>query len=502
MKNPKYFKYAFYLIIGLFVFYRALSFLDPDFGWHLTMGNLILKSGIPKTDPFSYTMPSFPFIEYEWLVDVVLAKMYPILGLAGISILFSVLFLSAVLVSVSKSKKFKITLFIIGISSMIPFFSVSPKIFSWLLLSIFTFAVLNETFWEKYWLLTPLIIILWANLHGSFPEALVILLVILICKSFREKRIWVKGLLVTFLSFLATMVNPYGLKLWSLVWVTISNPVLKYRIEEWQPTYLNLFAFSFLAIFLFTISLVFISRYWRRFRTEEILLNFIFFIQAILAVRMIPYWVLIDLPMIAVAIEYFAGEIAGSRIGKKRFLIFSKAALLFVGIGFVSQCLINAFLYSNSHKEDLFYPKKAVLYLKENLPKGQLFSEYNWGGYLIWKLPEKKVFISGMMPVWKWQADVPGESNDAMTDYLDMSEGKISYQVVFNKYKIDTALLSMPEDPGPIIKFSEKFASFLGIPTSVNAKSLLYGELEKDGWTQLYKDNSSVILKSPHPENL
>jgi hypothetical protein len=497
MKNFKYFKFVFYLVIGLLVFYKALSFIDPDFGWHLTTGNLILKSAFPKTDPYSYTMPSFPLIEYEWLVDVTFAKIYPALGIPGISVLFSTLFLSAVLISVFKSKKFKTTLFVIGISSLTPFFSISPKIFSWLSLSIFAFAVFNRTFWEKYWLLTPLIIILWANLHGSFPEALVILLVILICKSYRDKRIWVKGALVTLLSFLATLVNPYGLKLWWVVWLTITNPLLKYRIAEWQPTYLNLFGFSFLAIFLFAISAIFISRYWRRFKAEEIVLNLIFFIQALFAVRMIPYWVLINLPMVAVAIEHFTEEFAGDKTGEKRFLVLSKCALLFVGIIFVSQSLGFAFQYSNSHKEDLFYPKKAVLYLKEKLPGGQIFSEYNWGGYLIWKLPEKKVFISGMMPVWRWQANIPGESNDAMGDYLDTINGKIPYQVTFGKYRIDTVLLSTSKEPGPTAKFVQKLASSLGIVRSANIKNPLYDELKKDGWRQVYQDASSVILKEP-----
>ena len=500
MKNIKYFRYAFYLLIGLLVFCKALSFLDPDFGWHLSTGNLILKSGFPKTDPFSYTMPSFPFIEHEWLVDVIFAKLYPITGLPGVSVLSSILFLSAVLVSVSKSKKFKTTLFIVGISSMVPFFSVSPKIFSWLLISFFIFAVFNETFWKRFWLLTPFIIILWVNLHGSFPEALVILLVILICKSFREKHIWLKGLLVTFLSFLATLVNPYGLRLWQIVWLTISDPLQRSRIAEWRPIYLNPVGFSFLAGFIFAISVILISRYWRRFKAEEIVLNLIFFTQAILAVRNVPLWILVDLPMTTVAIDYFYEEFGVSKAAKKRLLVLSKGVLMFVGAVLVFQIVGFAYLYSNFSQESS-YPEGAVLYLEKNLPKGQLFSEYNWGGYLIWKLPEKKVFIYGMMPVWKWQSNISGESDNAMNEDFDLLAGKTSYKTIFNKYKIDTALLSTPEDPEPIVKFTVEVMSFFGVVGGPGSKNPFYEVLVKDGWRQVFKNNSSVILESPYPNN-
>jgi len=497
MKSIKFLKLAFYLIIGVLVFLKAISFIDPDFGWHLATGNIILQSGFPKTDPFSYTMPSFPFVEHEWLVDIIFAKLYPVAGLPGISILCSLLFLSAIWVSVSKLKEFKPAFFIVGISSLASFFTNSPKVFSWLLFSLFILAVFNEKFWEKYWFAIPLIILLWTNLHGSFPEALIILLVIFICKSIREKRVWIKGLTAVFLSFLATLINPYGVKLWWIIWLTVSDPLIKYRIAEWQPAYANLLGFSFLTLFLFTISAVLIFRYWRRFKIEQIVLNLIFFVQAILAVRNITIWVLLDLPMLATAINYFLSDPRVKKTGKVKLEIVSKGMLLLVGIIFVFQCISFAFRYSNLLKENLFYPKGAVSYLELNLPGGQIFSEYNWGGYLIWELPEKKVFVYGMMPSWTWRSGPLSESNNAMTDYFDTIAGKIPYQTVFNKYNIDTALLSVPKEQKPITTFAEKITHFFGIKETTNTTDPLYKELEKDGWKEAYKKNSMVVLKKP-----
>ncbi|HUC94942.1 MAG TPA: hypothetical protein VMR19_03005 [Candidatus Saccharimonadales bacterium] len=497
MKGYKYFKIAFYIAIWLLVFYKGISFIDPDFGWHIATGNLILKSGFPKTDPFSYTMPSFPFVEHEWLVDILFAKLYPLTGLTGLSVLFSSIFLFAVFITVSGQTRLRTVLFLIGISALLPFFTVSPKVVSWLLLSFFIFAVFNEKFWKKYWLSIPAIVVLWANLHGSFPLALVILSVLVICKSFREKHVWFKGVLVTILSFLATLVNPFGAKLWWIVWLTLSDPLQKFRVLEWAPAYYNPFAFTFLTLLLLTISMIFISKYRHKFKIEKILINLLFFTMTVFAIRNITLWVLVDLPVVAAAVDYFFKENWKSKIGQKKSTIISRGLIIFVGAVFIIQGLGFVFLYQNTHKESVFYPEGAVSYLKKNLPTDQIFSEYNWGGYLIWKLPEKKVFIYGMMPIWRRALDIPGESKDAMNDSFGMQTGENPYEVIFTKYDIDEALLSLPQAENPARRFAENAMSVFGIEGNVSQTDPLYEKLKISGWVQVYKDKTSVILKKP-----
>jgi hypothetical protein len=40
-------------------------------------------------------------------------------------------------------------------------------------------------------------------------------------------------------------------------------------------------------------------------------------------------------------------------------------------------------------------PVDAVAFIKQKSPPGRLFNSYNWGGYLLWELPEYPVFIDG-----------------------------------------------------------------------------------------------------------
>jgi hypothetical protein len=210
-----------------------------------------------------------------------------------------------------------------------------------------------------------------------------------------------------------------------------------------------------------------------------LILNVIFFVQAIFAVRNLVYWVLFDLPMVAIAVNHFYAETVKGKIREKRFLIISRFAMIFVAVIFIFQCAQIGYTYLYSHNENAWFSNGAISFLQKNPASGQIFSGYNWGGYLIWKLPEKKVFIYGMMPSWRWQENIKGESMDAMGDYLKILSGKIPYQIEFDKYNITTVLLSAQQE-------------------KASPKDILYGKLIKDNWKIEYQDSVSVILEKPN----
>lgn len=78
--NPNYFYLAkiviFLAIFSYFCFFVLLT-LDPDFGWHLQIGNLILRNHqIPRYDELSYSMAGHPWVDHEWLINILLAGAY------------------------------------------------------------------------------------------------------------------------------------------------------------------------------------------------------------------------------------------------------------------------------------------------------------------------------------------------------------------------------------------------------------------------------------------
>lgn len=486
-------KFFLALVALILLFWKARSTLDPDFGWHWRMGEIILTSGIPKTDPFSYTMPSFPFVDHEWLTNVLFYYLYNWANGLFLKLIFPFLVTVILIISLwdwEKSKEnflFKIGLLVLSFGSIFPFFSIRPQVFSWFLFAIWLKIIFKERIsWHDFlWL--SLLVIIWANLHGSFPLAILTFGLVRGAMMWQEKELrWQEvGCLGIFL--LATLVNPYGWRLWEEVWRQISDTKLAWRISEWMPTFLvPVFPYLFLVSWIFLL-----YRYWRRFGWSEIALYFFLLILSLKNLRHVPFFVLYALPFYLKLLKIFSKEVLSVKFGEERW---RKAGVFvfFFCILITAGQIFGLTRGSRVFSEEDFYPMAAVAFLKQNLPKGEVLSLYNWGGYLIWKLPEKKVFIDGRMPSWRWKNAPPSESKNAMDDYLKMQETEEDFKREIKKYNITTILWSNTKEE----KFKPKsFESFFQKIFHFNFKGnfSLVDFLEKEGWREVYKDDLAVI---------
>src|SRR3984893_14369359 len=79
-------------IIFIFLFWSLLAgplsnrpLADPDIGWHIQTGELILEThSLPRTDPFSSTMKGQPWFAWEWLYEILLGILHWACGLNGV----------------------------------------------------------------------------------------------------------------------------------------------------------------------------------------------------------------------------------------------------------------------------------------------------------------------------------------------------------------------------------------------------------------------------------
>lgn len=492
----------FFLIFGLF-FFRAQNFLDPDFGWHLKTGELILEKGIPYLDPFSYTMPNYKFIDHEWLTDVIIAKLYPVIGMSGLAYIFSFLNMATIFILV---KKFPIKWFLIpALLTTVVFLSfagIRSQIITWFFFSVLMRLVLEKNLWNKYCYLTPFLFLLWANLHGGFVMGIGLLVLNLVfnigsslfvihnpfrnlLKTLKQVQI---DILILFLSFLATLINPYGFNLWREIWVSISDSSLRFFIAEWIP---SIFILNFIIWFYFSFSITLVFLYRTKFSILEKTLYSGLLIIGLTSIRNMPLWVIISLPITTKALILLSQEASkytnGTARLKKGYLIF----LLMVFV-FIFSEIVSSFSAEKLLTEESFYPKKAIEFLKTKNIKGEIFSEYGWGGYLIWKMPSKKVFVDGRMPSWRQETENRNESRFAFGEYKDLLTGKAELEKTAVKYNIKIFLLP--------IKREEK-KDFFNIAVRWEEKILkkekkgkeIYQQLKEKGWKEVYKDKISII---------
>jgi hypothetical protein len=107
------------------------------------------------------------------------------------------------------------------------------------------------------------------------------------------------------------------------------------------------------------------------------------------------------------------------------------------------------------------FPVKAVDYVIAHPIEGNMFNEFTWGGYLLYRLwPGQKVFIDG-------QTDFYGEN--LTREYADVYNANKNIEDILNKYTIEWV----------IVRHNSKLAYEL--------------ENHPDLWTLDYKDELSVI---------
>ena len=472
------------IAFGIFV-YKAYVFLDPDFGWHYRMGEVITNTGIPKTDPFSYTMASFPFVDHEWLTNKLVYFSYDEVGIFGLSLLFALVAFLAVFLAAKNN----ILLFLLATSAIIPFFGVRPQVQSWFYLSFLYLLLTSHKYWSKLRLLMPLFMLFWANMHGSYAIGVATLALFLVAKMARLKRVEKADLIVIVFSVFATLVNPYGIGLWREAWMQFTDTNLRWSITEWMPA---VFSFNFPFMALIALSGVFIWIYRTSLHLEKKVLYLVFLIQAISSVRHVPLFVIIATPITLEAFKYFVGDLKKIKFGISRL----RKGVKFALIGSLAIFAVQAYFAlrgGESLSENSFYPKEAVVFLKENDVCGRLFNDYGWGGYLIWKLPSEKLFIDGRMPSWRWNASLPTEANWAMKEYSGVLSGENNLEKVFAKHGIGTVLVPVDRPESLFSKFARKIENIFNKEKPYKFKE----DLVDKGWLEVFNDGKATIFKHP-----
>lgn len=465
-KPHKIFQYQnIFIILGaLLVFFIALKTpTDPDMGWHLQDGRYL--SGhhfqVAKTDIFSFSMPDFPLIMHEWCADVLMFWIEDHLGLFALSIFFALITSAAFLIAswgVRSRPEYKIIAAILGIIASIPVLGVRPQMISLLGLASVIFIIFryreNSRSKMIWWL--PIIFFLWVNLHGGFSVGLFFIGIFGTIESVKaashillEKVKWGKDLaeklkkntlpfkailklgLVGIVSGLATLANPYGWRVYVEVVTTIFDQYAKANINEWMPvTYANPMSVQFLIyLALLVILLVF---NFRKTDWTYVLMAGVFLYLGFSSWRHMPIFLIVSAPLwVAIAANLVGDELL-KLIRQKWALLLMLIAVMIIS----KQQAGRAWDYSSVEKiAQGNYPLKAVEYLKSNPIGGKMFNEYNWGGFLIWKYPEEKVYIDGRMASWRQNDFSIFEEFNKVVKY------ETGWEEVLDKYPISFALV-------------------------------------------------------------
>lgn len=416
------------VLFGFFIFvflFGLTKIEDYDFWWHLKAGDYILTQGkIPKQDIFSFTNPKgTEWVIPGWLAGVIFALVKQLSGLKGVVIfkaliiVLSYFFLLRLLLK--KKTPFYLTIFILIISVLIArfrFVEIRPYIFK------FLFIVLFIYFLEDYRLLRrnkilypiPLLMLFWANLHGTFFLGLVIIGAYILGEFFEkvfsgDNSISVKPLLLLFIICLfITLLNPYGYRFhqWTfkLFTLTVGGQVIPN--EEFLPPKINeyilFWVFLFLGMFSFLLRWFSLGGKRKDLNLTYFFLFLSFVFLAVKARRYIAIFSLVNSLVVVENLNFFSRRYLQEKVVrfKSQLKIFSSLPIiesslliLMAGLFFFTFRAEKEYQFGLGIKENV-YPVKAVEFIEQNNLSGNAYNPEEYGGYLIWKwFPQRKVFI-------------------------------------------------------------------------------------------------------------
>lgn len=230
---------------GVLLATRPVS--DPDIFWHIRLGDLIRRSGVPHHESWSYPILGDPWHPTAWLSDVLLSALYEVGGWRAI-VVFKVLASAGILVMLYRQvvprARAEITapVFVIALASIGVFFSERPQLLSFLLvLLVGPWAVRFAT--TGQWRAWPWVAItyLWCNLHGWWVlgPALLGLAAVSWAVQSRFSRsslgTLTKAAGIAAVSVITTLATPVGP---ALTLQPLAVHAIAPEISEWQPTQL------------------------------------------------------------------------------------------------------------------------------------------------------------------------------------------------------------------------------------------------------------------------
>ncbi len=392
------------LLVSSVLYFFSINEADNDLWGHVLFGRQILAQGaVGRVDTYSYTVAGQPWVNHEWLSQVILGAAYQWAGSTGLLLLkfgvatLTFLFLFAMIRRRAATPAIWGGVGLLAIAVLARGFAIRPQ--------IFTYCGAALTLWliDRYrhghpralWLF-PLLFVAWANMHGGFILGLGILgcfaCADLAHGTGRRWQPWV----ALIASVAVTALNPYGPRLLLYVWNELSRT---HPISEWQhaaPTDVAQFVFfAMLAALVVTLPL---RRHWRDDGWEALLAVGV----GLLAVRHqrhTPVFALCAAAPLTAQLESTKSWLT-SRSSfalsptAQRIIAFSIAALAVLQVSMTGARLWRDRLQVVFDPRD--YPVAAVRALADAGTSLNLAVPLDWGEYVLWFLaPQVKVSLDG-----------------------------------------------------------------------------------------------------------
>jgi hypothetical protein len=465
-----------------------------DLAYNVRAGGLILDQGsVMRTDPFAFTTGGGPWLDQQWGAQVLLALGYRVGGWAVLAILRAVLvgvviglvFLACRRqgVGLRVAAWLALAAFVLAAAAM----GLRPQLFGMVLFAAILAILAGRSSHPPAIWLIPLLVVPWASLHGSFifaPAAVGIAWLEDVLAGRPGAR---RLLAVAIASVLASLLNPFGVGVWSYAIGLTTNPTIRRLISEWQPT-APLSADGLLLYGSMIVSGVLIVRrlrstgglpgahsaLWRQVGPTLLWLVFLGVVAAA-AQRGIAWWALaapvavaglLGHPVAVVSVATGAAPVASTSPTRVERASALNGAIVVV-LALVGVVLLPTWRGGSGLEGPAGLLTDAPAGISAALagrvgPSDRIWNAQRWGSWLEFALPGVPIAVDSRIEV------IPTAAWD---DHIALSGGAADWQAILDRWKVTVVVASRDEQ-----------AALIPLITASPA------------WTVLYRDPDGVVF--------
>ena len=432
----------------------SLVATDGDACMHWRVGEDMLQSGrIVRTDTYSHTMAGAPVITKEWLAEIFFAAAGRLGSLFGLSVAGALVIATTFWLLHRRLLRDGNDLLVATLVTLLAVWAgaihwlARPHVFTFLMIVLWNDELRRfETHGHAGRLAAALaaLMLLWVNLHGAFLAGFIILgaywvgAVVefvrppaAVSRAESRRRIVVLTL-VGLLALVASLINPNGWHLHLHNLQFMRSSYLTSLLFEHRPIDFHSPSALGFVVWLGALVAALAVRQRPRLSASAVILVAGWACLALYAVRNIPLMALVTAPIVAPAFsacvrrdwQYLSRRLGAVNAASNGWPVVAMAAMIAI-----------VWVPRPTEMPPDRWPVNAVSFIQQHPEQfgGNMLNQHVWGGYLMYALPEHKVYVDG-------RTDFYGEA--FIRDFLDMTELRPDWREKLDASRVNWTLLS------------------------------------------------------------
>jgi hypothetical protein len=407
-----------------------------DLAYQIRAGNMMLEERhVLASDAFSFTAHGQYWLNQQWGAQILLALAYRLVHWSGLALL------RAALVGISMALVFfacrargararsaallTVAGYLVG-AQVMP--QLRPQEFGVVLFAISQWAITTRARHPKRIWLVPPSVLLWANIHGTFPLVF-LLLAFAWLEDRRNDRVAAKRTLsVSVISLVLTAIGPFGLRVWSYIGEVATHPAVRQMIGEWAPPTIRSWTGRAFLVSVFAVVVV-IARRDQRVAWLQLLQLGVFAGLGFAAGRGVVWWGLAA-PVIVAGLLDDADLVTDSARSSLNGLLTAVVALAVVVAAFAQRGIDPV---TRAPSWISYAPQDLVAAVQPAVPSGtRAFVSEPYASWVELRDPDLMVAVDPRIEVFP---------EAVWDDYTLVSSGREGWQEVLDRWGVDVLIL-------------------------------------------------------------